>query len=384
MNRLVTATLRHPPAWLLFTLAIISRAAAGVGAIVFPVLNETGSRISPLHEPTGGDYLVYKTFAPENFGLLAAPFESLFQHGGLKNWLEIGFVPGPLFPWLIYTLEYASNPLPLACIFLFLGALSVYGWAREYQHAGLSALWQYVLMALPLLIYYSLFVSTDLLLAVVVLVVYHLLRSGEVHPEAYSLALLALLGGLLVRPNALALVPVLAWALFRAPSWQISKAWAWITLLLMASFFSYYYAPYFLAYRTGSDVITYWGYGEADYVSGLFQDLPDWLNRPLSIAALFVSKLLYASGLRPSYSDVPPLYVVLRAVTSLWILPGIVHSLLKGGAFVRILVICFLAPFMLGASQERYIVPILPLLFLHGILFWRRLIQWPIFPLRRY
>jgi hypothetical protein len=360
----------------LFLAAVISRIAIGVLATDIAIVSEGGSRISPLHEVSSGDYLFYKEHAQEHFRLLARPIASLGQSGNLREWLAAGFVPGPLLPWLLHASSYPAHPWGLASAYLLMSALLVFGWALHYRRAGVSLLWQYALLAMPLVAYYSLLISTDLLFAVVVFCLYSLLKRCRASRTVHALAVGTLVVGLLIRPNALALAPAVAWSLVRDRRGDASALALLGALGAVVAFFTLYYAPYFLAYKSASSSITYWGVEQSRYMSGLFGALPQWLDQGLSRVLLALSKIVYASGLRPSYSGTPLAFVFLRAITAVWLLPGLWRSLARGSPFERVLILCFLFPFMLGASQERYLVPIAPLLFLHGVLFWKELPAW--------
>ena len=55
----------------------------------------------------------------------------------------------------------------------------------------------------------------------------------------------------------------------------------------------------------------------------------------LSNGALIVSKLIYASGLRPSYSDVHAIFVFMRGVGGVLILPGMFYCIYWGSCCLR-------------------------------------------------
>ena len=120
-------------------------------------------------------------------------------------------------------------------------------------------------------------------------------------------------------------------------------------------------------------LISYWGLFPPQYSEGLFPNLPLLIDQVISNGALIASKLIYASGLRPSYSDVPGIFIFLRAIGGVLILPGIFYCLYKGSWFERVLLMGFLLPLLITVAQERYLLPVAPLLLLYGAIFWKDL-----------
>ena len=154
-------------------------------------------------------------------------------------------------------------------------------------------------------------------------------------------------------------------------SWLAASIIALITSIFL--YFLIYYASYFFFMNEGSLSISYWGLLPQQYSEGLFPSLPFQLDQLISSGALITSKLLYASGLRPSYSDTSILFVCLRGMGGIFILPGIFYCTYKGIWLERVLVLCFLFPILLTVAQERYLLPIAPLLLLYGGIFWKDL-----------
>tara|TARA_B110000503_G_C6966985_1_gene337579 strand:- start:91 stop:558 length:468 start_codon:yes stop_codon:yes gene_type:complete len=145
---------------------------------------------------------------------------------------------------------------------------------------------------------------------------------------------------------------------------------------MITSIFAYfvvYYAPYFFMVQEASLGISYWGIPSQQYYEGLFPNFPLILDQVISNGALIVSKLIYASGLRPSYSDTTTLFVFLRGMGGILILPGIFYCFYRGSWLERVLLFGFLFPLLITVAQERYLLPIAPLLLLYGGIFWKDL-----------
>ncbi|MCH8830381.1 MAG: hypothetical protein IID45_12465, partial [Planctomycetes bacterium] len=110
----------------------------------------------------------------------------------------------------------------------------------------------------------------------------------------------------------------------------------------------------------------YFGATQADYLAGVFNTLPGWLDRGLSIPSLMGAKVLYFAGLRPSYGETPTLIVLVRAAVGLILVPGVVYVIVRGDRAHRLLLAIYMLPVLLGASQDRYNLAMQPLLFYFG------------------
>ena len=147
---------------------------------------------------------------------------------------------------------------------------------------------------------------------------------------------------------------------------------AFLTVILIVS--SIYYLPYFISYNKSSSIMTYWWTSQENYIAGIFDSIPTTLNFIFSILILGISKLLYIVCLRPSYSNVPLVLVSLRAIGGLVMLPGILYMLIRSEQIEKIFLLLFLIPILIGASQERYLLPICPILIFYGIRCWKKIL----------
>ena len=125
---------------------------------------------------------------------------------------------------------------------------------------------------------------------------------------------------------------------------------------------------------SGSVAIGYFGYLPRQYLEGLWPDLPVALNLGFSWFGLVAAKLLYLTGLRPSFGDTALPFVILRMLPGAIVLPGLIWSLLRAEWRERLFVVFFLAPIFLGVAQDRYLLPIQPVLFYYGICAWREIV----------
>ena len=94
------------------------------------------------------------------------------------------------------------------------------------------------------------------------------------------------------------------------------------------------------------------------------------LNLSLSWLAFLAAKVLYLTGLRPSFGDTAAPMVLLRMLPGFIMLPGLFWLFVQANWRVRLFLFFFLSPIMLGITQDRYILPIQPVLFFYGAKAW--------------
>jgi len=360
----------------MFLLAILSRVLFAVLAVMIVLKDENGNEVSPLVEVYFGDYEFYNKFVLEIFSMLQAPFLFFYHGGSVGAWIAQGPTPGPFFPWLLNVFDYSTHSLALASVYLIASALLVFGWVLYYRTKKVSVWGQLALIAFPLLLWYSLAISTELPMSVAVF----MFCCGALNIRrspfwGFACTLSAFILMLMIRPNSLSLFPAMLLVIFLNRD-LMSKWCAAAVVMLIGTLFMYfvvYYAPYFFMIKESALVLTYWELYPEQYLEGLFPNLPLLVNQVISNGALIVSKIIYASGLRPSYSDTPILLVSLRAIGGIWILPGIFYCFYLGSWLERVLLLGFLLPLLLTVAQERYLLPIAPLLLLYGGMFWKDL-----------
>lgn len=360
----------------LLAVALLSRVSFAALAVIISLKTENGFLVSPFVEISFGDYGFYRLHMSEHFAALKEPFLFFYQGGSVDTWLERPLAPGPVFPWLLNILNYPKQPVALASIYLIASALLVFGWALHYRAREVSLWGQLALIAFPLLLWYSLVLSTELPMSIALFIFFFGALATPRRPfGGISCALIGFILMLLIRPNSLCVFPAVLAVLFLNRE-VISKWCALAVVILTTCIFAYfvvYYASYFFMVQKSSLVISYWGLFPQQYSEGLFPNLPPLLDQVISNGALIVSKLIYASGLRPSYSDVPAIFVFMRGMGGILILPGIFYCFYRGSWLERVLLLGFLFPLLITVAQERYLLPIAPLLLLYGGTFWKNL-----------
>ncbi len=353
--------------WILLVV-LVSRlfAVAFLGAV--EIRNDSGIPVRLAGDPAYLDYGLYLLASGSPFAELGRPltFVSLMiaDQGNALSWLSAQQIkPGPILPMLIGAFDYQQNRSWLAEGYLIAGGILGLVWAWGLAQRGVGVIGQLIAALFPSLIYYSFLVSTDLLYAVVLAALFlgcalALNKGGRY----YWIVVVTMLLALATRPNALALIAVIALIpLFRKETNAFRVIWvaAWGLVGLYAFV---YYLPYYFVHDSNADRTHYWGIYPSEYYSGLFHDLPTWLDKTLSVGLLAVSKVLHAAGIRPSYAGLDLWLVIARAIPGLLFLPGMIYGLAKASRFERVFMLCFLAPVFVGAAQERYLLPLTPLL----------------------
>ena len=351
--------------------------------MVVPIPNEAGLPISPLTANTALDMEYYQWARELYFGesqIVIDTFASFF----MGNESIAFFLPGPLYPSLLHVFDYGpGNTLPLSSAFLLLSAALAAGWMSWLWRNGVGPFWLYVFAVLPTPFWFMLNISTDLLFAAVV-GAFWLLWFDVRTPDARHMtgAAIVVAIGLLLRPNALSLllflsVDVLIWEVVLKEPGPMRRRGLFFgaVIAIMLAAFTAFYLPYFRWVVTASVGASYFGWLPKQYLNGLWPDLPMALNLGLSWLALLAAKVLYLTGLRPSFGDTAAPLVILRMLPGFIMLPGLLWLLVRAEWRVRLFAVFFLAPILFGISQDRYVLPIQPVLFFYGAKAWGEIVR---------
>lgn len=345
------------------------------------MVNDSGTRVQFASGPAFLDFGLYAGFQFDSLGALLRPFEFLHLalDGGLSaglGWLSAQvIIPGPVYPALVSLFGFQASPVLLSTLYVALGLFLGLAWAGWEKGRGIPWQAQALLGAFPFLVYYAVLVSTDLLFALWVWAVFYLLSKASTCgriPFVWLTAVIFL--AVLTRPTGLALVGIAGLFLLLHSPRQMFKTGSGFLFLLFLFFISFwglvFYAPYYLVHDANGANTHYFGLLPQAYKDGLFSSLPEMLNTGVSWAILFFAKLLHAVGLRPSYADIHPLLTLARALPGLIFLPGLLLVMIKGSLLERIFVGLFMLPVFVAASQERYLLGIMSILFYWGWAFW--------------
>jgi hypothetical protein len=375
---------RWTPVWwplALLVSIIVSRICTFLIFENFNILNDSGVPIKFAGHPAFLDYGIYKNHITSAWSEISRPIQFLLMlledWQGAITWLqEQPLKPGPLYPMLLSFMGYEDNRNFLAWIYQVAGAFLGWHWAGWLKDKGAHLLLQIIAASFPAVLYFAFLVSTDLLFACLIAIWLSCLRAAlDYKMSAWGWTVVLMLALLLTRPNALALIPLmslLAWKVKSLRAWFI---WNFV-FGLVGAYMLIYYLPYFWVHESNAGVTSYWGVLPADYYKGLWIEWPTFVSQPLSWALFAISKLMYAVGLRPSYANVDLWLVVLRALPGLLFFPGLIYVVCSGQRFDRWFVILFMLPIFIGASQERYLLALTPILLLWGGRAWSNLASW--------
>jgi hypothetical protein len=367
----------HKNAVALLMLVLLSRIIALLVFDQWDVINDSGLAIKPFGNPAYLDYEAYRLHIHSAWGEFTRPFLFL-QYVFIDieeawEWLHRQkFKPGPLFPELLKLWGYEENRTPLALLYLLFGCGLGWVWALFMAWRKMGFIMQVLASCFPALLYYSFLVSTDLLYAVFMAIFYDTKWAVILRKQgAWIWCMCALLLSVLIRPNALSMIPILFIVLALDST---MKCWTKLIFLILWSLISLYmfiyYLPYFWLYERHSEGLAYWGINSQQFHEGFFSDWPIWLNQAMSIVLFGLSKLTYSVGLRPSYAELSFWLTFARACPAVLLLPGLIYGFFRGHWFDRIFVFFFLLPLYFGAAQERYLLAVTPILMLWGSKFY--------------
>jgi len=352
-------------------LAVAARLFVFFFSIYYPISDEKGRRVSPLVVSSSIDIVNYNKIALVYFGnssnTIVDVISDYFQdpHRKKSNFK----LPAPVFPLLLFTLDYKEgNTLPTSIFYLIMSISLCVAWLKWFDGRGVPGMWLVIFAIVPNPIWYMLAASPDLLFAVIFVVFYSLYFRDNWSSLNLLLCIVFVLALLLTRPNAVSIVLFVILDTVRRrhinskTGLLIAGGFIIVSIPMLVFFY-----PYFMAFVKGSQVLAYFGLAPAEYLSGIYDALPTWLDRPLSVISLFFAKLLYTVGLRPSYGDTPLYFVMLRSAIGMVLLPGLIYIVVKGDWAHRLLIAFTLLPVLAGASQERYLLFIQPILFYFGV-----------------
>lgn len=373
--RALVSAMRHQH-WLTIAigLTIAARVVVFAASIVWPIPNERGAPVSPLLPQTYFDFEFYLRSLKQYGGSWADILQTFadFYRTPLQNRLGM-LISGPVFPALMTAFGFAGgNYLPLAVFYLVLGSVVAAAWLVWLHDMRVGGGWLVVFAVLPNPIWFVLVVSPDLLFAAGFAAFFLAYFSRSTSRTQTIVWITALILVVLTRPNSFSVVLFVAldvsWSFLRERRIAPSRALGLTALLVISGLYLY---PYFVAEMSkAGTVLPYFGLTASQYLSGAFSALPHWLDLAVSWVALLGAKLLYLTGLRPSYGVTEPLLVFVRAAQGAVLLPGLVALLLIAPLRERLLVGLYCLPFLLGPSQDRYLLAIYPLLFVYGTRFW--------------
>lgn len=363
-NRLITAV----------GIAILVRVLLFAVIAVHPITDEHGDQVSPVHY-SGTDLSYYQSYRRNLY----------FPEGGQEQRWE--FIRGqlthhtmlapPLYPVLLQIFDYRpGNTLPMAIFFLAIGVVTVTMWTRWLQQQGLTLFWLVSFALMPAPLWYMLNVGTDLLYAFL-FGLFFLAYFKDKRNRIDNIVLVAsVILLVLCRPTSVTLIGFIAvyefYRLIVADKGKLKFIFMGVFLILAIPVLLFYF-PYVSKFLSNSTNFEFFGLYPHEYYAGIFEFLPKFIDLPLSWLSYIFAKILYFIGLRPSYSGIEFWKLAIRFAPGMLLLPGLLFALWRGDVRMRMLLAFFLFPMLIGVSQDRYNLPILPILFFYGALFYNDL-----------
>ena len=354
---------------LAIAVAILVRVVVAIYTSYSPIFNENSVPASPLHAAPSSDLHFYVNF------------RKLFHHEGIEHFVERyalfylerekqgPILAAPIFPSLLLLFDYRPrNTLPLAIFYLVLSMLMAAMWLRWFHARDMPFAWLILFTMLPHPIWFTLNVGSDLLGALFFAGFFISYFGDETNPRRHGWAILFAVLLLFTRPNGVSIVLFFIIDKYFLNRKSVIENWIIhiIIFIVVASPLVVFYFPYLYDYIASTLKLTYFGYSKVEYLTGIFDFLPYWLNLLLSWLSLIGAKVLYLLGLRPSFGDTNWIIVLLRSLPGLMFLPGLLYFLVRGERSQILLIVLFLLPILLGGPQDRYTVPIQPVLYFFG------------------
>ena len=353
-----------------FVIAIASVAIRILAFVIFMFINlqdHKGNIVSPLEEQRGIDTAFYQEAAEQyktyGWSILYKKTEDFYKDPSTEY---SGISPMPLFPLLLILTDYQDgNTIPLALLYLVFCCMLCLIWLRWLKDNGCPTIGLWLFTVIPNPIYYMVAVGTDLPFALLFSVFFVSYFSKNRNNFIWISALILLF---LMRPNSLSIgIFVILDQLLR--DFNLEKRLKLIILPVMAlvvTVIGIFALPYFVVYLDLSKDFTYFGVSNAEYINGIYTNLPIFLDKVLSVITFLFAKILYFCGLRPSYSDVSTEIVFLRAFVGIFLLPGLIYIFFSKKRSLKMLIFIYMLPIFIGATQDRYHLSIFPILYLYG------------------
>lgn len=353
-----------------FVIAVASVLIRIVAFILFMFINlqdHKGNIVSPLEEQHGIDTAFYQEAAEQyktyGWSILYKKTEDFYKDPSTEY---SGMSPMPLFPLLLILTDYQDgNTIPLALLYLVFCCMLCLIWLRWLKDNGCPTLGLWLFTVIPNPIYFMIAIGTDLPFALLFSVFFVSYFSKNRNNYIWISALILLF---LMRPNSLSIgIFVMLDQILRDFNFEKRlKVIVFSVMTLAVSVIAIFSLPYFVVYLDLSKDFTYFGVSNAEYIKGIYSNLPIFLDKILSITTFIFAKILYFCGLRPSYSDISLEIVFLRAFVGIFLLPGLIYILISKNRSLQMLIFIYMLPIFIGATQDRYHLSIFPILYLYG------------------
>jgi len=373
--------------FLVLLFLVVVRLAFFTATMIWPIPNEAGAPVSPLAQ-SGADLHYYKSVAvrleESNAVDIARLYLQFYQNMSLPDVSVMGAQAalldirvqatrlleyvnvGPAFPILLGLFDYGpDNTLTVAIVFLIISIVAGIVWVSWLYAVGMPTIWLIFSALLPGPLYFSISLSTDLPFMVATGIFFWSYMGSRWSNLNVLIWFSAIILMVLLRPTALSILAFVfidLCLLQKSPiavRTRLAMCFAVLGLLALTLAF---YLPHGVHVIDGTSGMLYFGVFISDYQNGLFPGLPVWLDKSTSLLLLISAKVLYFVGLRPSFGGTETWLVLLRAAPGLLLLPGLIWGLFMADWRMRLFLLLFLSPIIAGPAQDRYSLPIQPIL----------------------
>jgi len=311
----------------------------------------------------------YQKFSAGDFNIvnqlrrsLSVVFLSLNNDQDLsENFYTEFWVSGPILPYLYDIFGYFHKQKFIYVLYIFLLFIANHLWSLSLPN---SRLVHFMIFFLPAPIFYTQHISSEIpyyFLFSIFYFLYNRFSFNKPFPDYFYLFLVTLLAGLL-RPNVLNLIPVLMIFVVFVRFSFYSRLIFLLTLLITFILFFLYYYPYIMVSKIHSTQFTFFNESVESILSGSFGYI--W-----GLLKLIFFKILYFTGVRPSYSHSFDLGQFVKLLPSIIFLIGFINSFFNGTKKDILLIIFISFPILYGTSQDRYNLILQPLLLYYGVKF---------------
>ena len=265
--------------------------------------------------------------------------------------------PGPILPFFIWITDYSSaNTFLLSFIVFLIECLTFIGW-QKFITAKAGIGYSYLFAFLPQPIWIGLIVTSDIFFYFFTsFILLHILSAKDKnHSYLICLSLLAILS----RPTAI-IIPIFM-ILWMFAKEKLAQKKVYIFLYLLILFIAiFYYLPYFFTEQTNKDIISPVKiFIENAGLSSLDESMFGLISLLASVFFLF--------GIHPSESGLTfPL--ILRTITGIIFMLGLYNMLKKDRLLFFFCCLTIFPILVLFYPAWRYLVPIIPLMFLYFLL----------------
>ena len=277
----------------------------------------------------------------------------------------------PIYPALIWILDYRpGHTLPMAFLYIALSMGIAVAWLKWLQNNGMPILWLLAFALLPHPYWFMINCGSDLLFYGIFTLFFLCYFSKLDNNIRIPLSILAIALAILTRPTGVSLLLfiIIGPLFFQILRNKAQRKKILLGLIIVSLPIFWFFWPYLESVLRGAYRWPFFGIAQPDFIDGIYDDLPIALNMALSWLSLFGAKTLYIFGLRPTYGDVSWIVFLARLAPGIPFLAGFLYLMWRGPKLEKILVLSMLLPLYIGPGQDRYLLPLQPILFFYA---WR-------------